>query len=108
MRTMGTTLPGTGTSPSAATSPGGKDAIRPFHVEFSDHALADLRRRVVAMRWPPKELAAQGAGRRPVAGRAARDAAEAGALLGDRLRLAQGRGEGERLPGDSPNKPGFV
>jgi len=58
MSTVGTTLPGTGTSPAAATSPGGKDAIRPFHVEFSDDVLADLRRRVVAMRWPPKELVA--------------------------------------------------
>jgi pimeloyl-ACP methyl ester carboxylesterase len=30
--------------------------IRPFHVEFSDDALDDLRRRVEATRWPSKEL----------------------------------------------------
>jgi pimeloyl-ACP methyl ester carboxylesterase len=58
MSTVGTTPPGTGTSPNAATGLRGKDAIRPFHVEFSDDLLADLRRRVVAMRWPPKELVA--------------------------------------------------
>src|SRR5262245_44205344 len=34
----------------------GKDAIRPFHVEFSDEALTDMKRRIVAMRWPPKEI----------------------------------------------------
>ena len=30
--------------------------IRPFHVEFSEDELADLRRRILAMRWPSKEL----------------------------------------------------
>jgi pimeloyl-ACP methyl ester carboxylesterase len=30
-------------------------AVRPFHVEFSDEALVDLRRRVAATRWPDKE-----------------------------------------------------
>ncbi len=30
--------------------------IRPFHVHFSDEALADLRRRVIATNWPSKEL----------------------------------------------------
>ncbi len=30
--------------------------IRPFHVHFSDEALADLRRRVGAAKWPSKEL----------------------------------------------------
>jgi pimeloyl-ACP methyl ester carboxylesterase len=29
--------------------------IRPFHVNFSDEALADLRRRVQATKWPAKE-----------------------------------------------------
>jgi pimeloyl-ACP methyl ester carboxylesterase len=37
---------------------GAKDTIRPFHVEFSDEALADMKRRILAMRWPPKELVA--------------------------------------------------
>lgn len=30
--------------------------IRPFHVHFSDAALADLRRRVLATKWPDREL----------------------------------------------------
>jgi pimeloyl-ACP methyl ester carboxylesterase len=47
----------------AATSPtppeaGAKDTIRPFHVEFSDEALGDMKRRILAMRWPPKEVVA--------------------------------------------------
>jgi pimeloyl-ACP methyl ester carboxylesterase len=33
-------------------------AIRPFQVNFPDEALADLRRRVAAMRWPDKEIVA--------------------------------------------------
>jgi pimeloyl-ACP methyl ester carboxylesterase len=32
--------------------------IRPFRVEMPDEAIADLRRRVAATRWPPKELVA--------------------------------------------------
>jgi pimeloyl-ACP methyl ester carboxylesterase len=32
------------------------DAIRPFRAHFPDEALADLRRRVAATRWPTKEL----------------------------------------------------
>src|SRR5262245_50067245 len=35
-----------------------KEAIRPFHVHFSDEALADLRRRILATRWPEKETVA--------------------------------------------------
>jgi pimeloyl-ACP methyl ester carboxylesterase len=31
-------------------------AIRPFHVEFPEEALEDLRRRLEATRWPSKEL----------------------------------------------------
>jgi pimeloyl-ACP methyl ester carboxylesterase len=30
--------------------------IRPFHIEFADETLADLRRRIVETRWPDKEL----------------------------------------------------
>jgi pimeloyl-ACP methyl ester carboxylesterase len=30
--------------------------VRPFHVEFPDKAIEDLRRRVAATRWPSKEL----------------------------------------------------
>jgi pimeloyl-ACP methyl ester carboxylesterase len=32
-------------------------AIRPFHVEFAEEAIDDLRRRIAATRWPSKELA---------------------------------------------------
>jgi hypothetical protein len=31
-------------------------AIRPFHLEFAEEALDDLRRRIGATRWPSKEL----------------------------------------------------
>jgi len=30
--------------------------LRPFRVDMSDEAIADLRRRIAAMRWPSKEL----------------------------------------------------
>jgi pimeloyl-ACP methyl ester carboxylesterase len=30
--------------------------VRPFHVSFPDEALADLRRRIAATKWPTKEL----------------------------------------------------
>ena len=33
-------------------------SIRRFHVHFADEALADLRRRVAATRWPDKETVA--------------------------------------------------
>ncbi len=33
----------------------GADAIRPFRVQFSDEALADLKRRIAATRWPERE-----------------------------------------------------
>ncbi len=36
----------------------GTDAIRPFHVHFSDAELADLKRRIVASRFPDKEIVA--------------------------------------------------
>ena len=44
-------------SPSAAGSAanGGGESIRPFHVKFAEAELVDLRRRVVATRWPDKE-----------------------------------------------------
>src|SRR5262245_41834653 len=45
-------------TPTATAGARGKDAIRPFHVEFPDEALADMRRRIAAMRWPPKEIVA--------------------------------------------------
>jgi len=33
----------------------GNTAIRPFHINFSDEALVDLRRRIKATRWPDRE-----------------------------------------------------
>jgi pimeloyl-ACP methyl ester carboxylesterase len=42
------------TGPATATT-NEADIIRPFHVNFSDEDLADLRRRVLATRWPEQE-----------------------------------------------------
>jgi pimeloyl-ACP methyl ester carboxylesterase len=39
---------------SSLTEPG-NDAIRPFHIDFPQAALVDLRRRVAATRWPNRE-----------------------------------------------------
>ena len=36
----------------------GDDAIRPFRIEFPDEALADLRRRIAATKWPERETVA--------------------------------------------------
>jgi pimeloyl-ACP methyl ester carboxylesterase len=41
--------------PAASTAAAGGEAIRPFRVSFPDDALADLRRRVAATKWPDKE-----------------------------------------------------
>jgi len=35
----------------------GETEIRPFRVDMPDEAVADLRRRIAATRWPSKELA---------------------------------------------------
>ncbi len=40
----------------AQTKTEGADAIRPFRVHFPDEALADLRRRIAATKWPSREL----------------------------------------------------
>src|SRR5689334_9648879 len=37
------------------SQPGDKESIRPFHVSFPEAELTDLRRRVKATKWPPKE-----------------------------------------------------
>jgi pimeloyl-ACP methyl ester carboxylesterase len=39
----------------ASSASGGKTAVRPFEVGFSDDELADLRRRAQATRWPERE-----------------------------------------------------
>jgi pimeloyl-ACP methyl ester carboxylesterase len=41
---------------SVTTEQSGATAIRPFHVEFSNEAVDDLRRRIAATRLPSKEL----------------------------------------------------
>jgi len=37
---------------------GGAEAIRPFKVHFPDEALADMKRRIAATRWPDREIVA--------------------------------------------------
>jgi pimeloyl-ACP methyl ester carboxylesterase len=44
-----------GATGNAQQSSSGSSAIVPFHVHFSDEALADLHRRVAATNWPEKE-----------------------------------------------------
>ena len=45
--------------PTPATGTSATDsAVRPFQVNMPDEAIADLRRRVAATRWPSKELVA--------------------------------------------------
>jgi len=40
----------------SAPVPEHPDAIRPFHFKASEKELADLRKRIVATRWPEREL----------------------------------------------------
>jgi pimeloyl-ACP methyl ester carboxylesterase len=47
---MSATLPS-----AAALDPADREALRPFRVEFPQEALDDLRRRVLATRWPERE-----------------------------------------------------
>ncbi len=44
-----------GTTAAQAKTAGGADAIRPFKAHVSDEALADLKRRVAATKWPERE-----------------------------------------------------
>lgn len=44
-----------GLLPESATATVDRDAIRPFRVNIDDEALADLRRRIAAARWPERE-----------------------------------------------------
>jgi pimeloyl-ACP methyl ester carboxylesterase len=50
---VGSSAPAPSPSPQPQVQDG--DAIRPFHVRYSDEALADLRRRIAATRWPSQE-----------------------------------------------------
>ena len=66
------------------------DAIRPFSFEAPESDLADLRKRIKATKWPEREQVAD-----ELTGREARHDLEAGALLGNRTRLAKVRSETE-------------
>jgi hypothetical protein len=44
------------THTSMGAQSGGADAIKPFRVHFPDEALADLKHRIAATRWPDKEI----------------------------------------------------
>ena len=65
-------------------------AIRPFQVSVPEAELTEL-----APAHQRDQVARTGTGRGCIARRAARDDAEARALLGDRLRLAEGGGEAQ-------------
>jgi hypothetical protein len=69
-----------------------KSSIRPFQRVNFPEAELELRRRVNSTRWAG---AGNGHGCNPR--RATRDDSSAGTLLGHRLRLAQMRGEPERI-----------
>src|SRR6185295_6107491 len=44
------------TTPGAPSATAGDESMRPFRVHFPDEALADLKRRVLATRWPEREI----------------------------------------------------
>jgi hypothetical protein len=67
-------------------------AIRPFRIKVPEETLTDFGRRLSATRWPDKETVTDRS-----AGRSTGDAQGPHELLADNLRLAQGRGESERL-----------
>jgi pimeloyl-ACP methyl ester carboxylesterase len=45
----------TGKANSMNSNASDDDAIRPFRIQVTDEAITDLRRRIAATRWPPKE-----------------------------------------------------
>jgi pimeloyl-ACP methyl ester carboxylesterase len=54
---MGGTIAMTSTPAGAQGKPGGEaEAIRPFRIHYPDEALADLKRRIAATRWPDREI----------------------------------------------------
>ena len=50
-----TLLTARGFSQNIPANPKSPEAIRPFHVHVPQAELADLRRRILATRWPDKE-----------------------------------------------------
>ena len=65
--------------------------IRPFRVDMPDEAIADLRRRIAATRWPTRELVADRSQGVQLA-----TIQELARYWATRLRLAQVRGDAER------------
>ena len=51
-------LPATSRSPLSNSAAAEDKSIRPFHVSFPKEAVADMRKRVAATRWPDKETVA--------------------------------------------------
>ena len=45
-----------GAEPATPAKTNGAEAIRPFRVHYPDEALADLKRRIAATRWPEREI----------------------------------------------------
>jgi pimeloyl-ACP methyl ester carboxylesterase len=45
-------------APAVPSSSSATDAVRPFRIAFPDEALVDLRRRILATRWPTRETVA--------------------------------------------------
>ncbi len=52
----GSSSKGAAAAPAKPGAAAGDTSIRPFHVNFPDADLADLHRRVVATKWPEREL----------------------------------------------------
>src|SRR6516162_10303439 len=66
------------------------EAIRPFHVNFPRAELSELRRRIKTVRWPDRETVADESQGIQLA-----TIQEIARYWGDRLRLAEVRGETE-------------
>ena len=65
-------------------------AIRPFRIDIPEEAIADLRRRIAATRWPDQETVADASQGVQLA-----TMQELARYWADRLRLAEVRGEAE-------------
>ena len=69
-----------------SSPPVGDDSVRPFHISIPEEQLVELRQRIAATRWPDKETVND-------------ESQGAGALLGQRLQLAQRRSDVECAAG---------
>ena len=79
------------TDVATTSTPTDDETIRPFQIDVPQEAVDDMRRRIAATRWPDRETVTDDSQGVPLA-------TDAGTrpLLGDRLRLAQVRGEAQR------------